>query len=112
MEVIGTTDELRVELPFEAIAEVCRRLGVSELAVFGSALRNDFGPDSDVDFLVRFRNDDPGPWLEKYAQLQQALESLIGRKVDVVGWRAIEQSRNPYRRDHILRTARIIYAEG
>jgi len=63
MEVIGTTDELRVELPFEAIAEVCRRLGVSELAVFGSALRNDFRPDSDVDFLVRFRNDDPGPSL-------------------------------------------------
>jgi len=52
------------------------------------------------------------PWLEKHAQLQQALESLIGRKVDVVGRRAIEQSRNPYRRDHILRTARIIYAEG
>ncbi len=109
---VAKLENLPIALPIDSIAEVCRRLGVSELAVFGSVLRDDFRPDSDIDFLVRFRNDDPGPWLEKYTQLEEALRPLLGRKVDVVGRRAIEQSRNPYRRDHILRTAKVIYAEG
>jgi predicted nucleotidyltransferase len=110
--ILTRPENLRIDLPLEAIAEICRRLAVSELAVFGSALRQDFTPDSDIDFLARFRNDDPGPWLEKYGQLEQALASLLGRRVEVAGRRAIEQSRNPYRRNHILRTAKVIYAEG
>lgn len=49
---------LKIELPLSELAELCRKHHVKELAVFGSALRGDFRADSDVDFLVRFHNDD------------------------------------------------------
>jgi predicted nucleotidyltransferase len=103
-------DSASVKLPLEAIAQVCRQFGVRELAVFGSALREDFGPGSDVDFLVRFEKDDIGPWMEKLGALERALAGLPGRGVDVVNWRGIENSSNRYRRDHILQHARLIYA--
>jgi uncharacterized protein len=104
--------ELRIDLPLEAIARVCEKYGVSELAVFGSALRDDFDPTrSDVDLLVRFVNDDAGDWAHKYTDMQDALEKLLGRKVDLVSWNAIERSRNPYRRKHILKHARRLYEQ-
>ena|ERR1039458_9761050 len=105
-------DNLKIDLPLQAIAERCTQLGVSELAVFGSVLRSDFSSKSDIDFLVRFIDNDAGDWMEKFQDLEEALGSLLGRKVDVVDWRGIERSTNPYRRDHILRTARPIYAAG
>lgn len=105
-------EQLRIALPLEAIARVCQEYGVSELAVFGSVLRKDFDPTrSDVDFLVRFAGNDAGPWGGKYMELREELESLLGRKVDVVSWRGIEQSTNPYRRDHILKHARRVYED-
>jgi uncharacterized protein len=85
---------------------------VSELSVFGSALRDDFSSTSDIDFLVRFINNDSGPWMSKLQDLQSSLSSLLGRKVDVVDRHGLERSTNPYRRDHILQTARRIYAAG
>lgn len=103
---------LAIPLPLTDIADICRRLGVSELAIFGSSLRDDFRPDSDIDFLVRFINNDSGAWMSKFMDLEQALATLLNRKVDLVSWRAVEQSTNPYRREHILRTARLIYAQG
>jgi len=103
-------DNLRIELPLDAIAELCLRHGVGEMAVFGSALRKDFGPNSDVDFLVRFIDNDAGPWMEKFQELEKSLGTLLGRKVDVVSWSGIEKSGNPYRRSHILNHARLIYA--
>jgi hypothetical protein len=103
-------DNLQIELPLQAIAECCRQLGVSELAVFGSVLREGFSPLSDVDFLVRFIDDDAGAWMGKFQELDEALGQLLGRTVDVVDWRGIERSTNPYRREHILRNARPIYA--
>lgn len=94
----------------DAIAGVCRKYGVSELAVFGSVLRDDFDPArSDVDFLVRFIDNDAGPWARKFMDMKEELETLLGRGVDVVDWSGIEQSTNPYRRDHILRHARSFY---
>jgi len=106
-------EQLRIELPLEALAEVCRRYGVSELAVFGSVLRDDFDPvRSDVDFLVRFIDNDSGPWMGKFMDMEEELERLLGRPVDAVSWRGIEQSRNRIRRDHILRHARRVYAHG
>lgn len=102
--------ELRIDLPLEEIAGVCRKYGVSELAVFGSVLRDDFDPGrSDVDFLVRFENNDAGDWAHKFMDLKEELEALLGRRVDVVDWRGIEQSTNPYRRNHILKHARTFY---
>ena len=105
-------ENLRVDLPLEAIAEICRRFGVSELAVFGSSLRDDFRSDSDVDFLVRFVDNDAGPWMSKFIDMEEELGKLLARKVDLVSWNAVEESTNPYRRNHILRHARPIYAQG
>jgi hypothetical protein len=103
-------EQLRIELPLEAIVGVCQMCGVSELAVFGSVLRDDFDPvRSDVDFLVRFIDNDAGPWARKFIELKEELEALLGRGVDVVDWRGIEQSTNPYRRNHILKHARSLY---
>ena len=103
-------EQLRMELPLEAIARACQKHGVSELAVFGSVLRADFDPArSDVDFLVRFIDNDAGPWAHKFMDMKEELEALIGRSVDVVDWRGIEQSTNPYRRNHILKHARSFY---
>ncbi len=96
-------------LPMAEIEEVCRKYGVKELALFGSALREDFGPDSDIDFLVTFENDDPGPWGRKYIGLREDLSALLQRRVDVVPRRAIERSRNWIRRKSILDTAVVIY---
>lgn len=106
-------DELRIDLPLQAIADICQRYGVSELAIFGSALRDDFDPDqSDIDFLVRFIDNDAGPWGSKYMDMREDLAGRLKRKVDLVSWRGIEESTNPYRRNHILNHARRVYAVG
>lgn len=100
---------LKLDLPLDAIEALCRKYGVAELSVFGSVLRDDFRDDSDVDFLVRFLNDDAGPWGAKFEEFAADLSALLGREVDVVGKGGIEQSRNYLRREHILRSARVIY---
>ena len=98
-----------IELPMDELARVCGTYGVSELAVFGSALRDEFGPDNDVDFLVTFENDDSGPWMCKLTELENELSVLLQRDVDVVHRRGIEQSNNWIRRDAILDSARVVY---
>ena len=103
-------EHLRIDLPMEAIARLCQKYKVSEAAVFGSVLREDFDPQrSDVDFLVRFIDNDAGPWMVKFLDIKEELEAILGRKVDVVDWGGIEQSTNPYRRNHILKHARTLY---
>ena len=110
--VLTRPEQLRIDLPLEAIALVCQKYGVSELAVFGSVLREDFDPArSDVDFLVRFEGNDAGPWMSKFMDMEEEFGRLLGRKVDVVDWGGIEQSTNPVRRGHILKHARTIYVE-
>jgi predicted nucleotidyltransferase len=100
-------DRLGVEP--ERIAEFCRKWEIKELALFGSALGDDFRPDSDVDLLVTFQ--DPhrsfGPWMGELQEMQEELVQLFGRKVDFVEKRLIK---NPFRRHHILTTQRVIYA--
>lgn len=106
---IADSSELPVELPMDRIASVCRKYDVEELSLFGSALRSDFGASSDLDFLVRFRNNDLGPWMSKLTGLEQALCELLQRRVDLVNKRGIEQSDNQLRREAILGSARVIY---
>jgi predicted nucleotidyltransferase len=91
------------------LQEFCQRWRVQELALFGSILRDDFGPDSDVDVLVTFA---PGAdWgLLDHVRMEQELEALLGRKVDLLSRRAVERSANPIRRQQILGSARSIYA--
>jgi uncharacterized protein len=98
------------ELPTEAIAEVCRRFDVRELAVFGSVLREDFQPGSDVDFLVVFESPDLGPWMEKLGRFEENLSDALGRQADVVLKSCVQSAWNYIRREEILRTARTIYA--
>jgi len=95
----------------EAIAEFCRRWRITELAVFGSVLRDDFGPDSDLDVLASFA--DNADWsLLDHVQMEEELSELVGRKVDLVSRRGIEQSRNWIRKNAILSQAERIYAGG
>lgn len=87
----------------------CRKWRIIELAVFGSALRHDFGPSSDVDLLVAFHPEAPWSLLD-HIDMQQELSVLLGRPVDLVSRRAIERSHNEFRKRSILGSARVIYA--
>jgi hypothetical protein len=95
-----------------AIAAFCRKWGIRELSLFGSALRDDFRSDSDVDLLVVF--DDPhrdfGPWARDLFEMEQELSSLFGRKVDLVERTVVERSENYIRRREILKNPVSIYA--
>lgn len=95
--------------PATAIEEFCRRWKIVELSVFGSVLRQDFRPDSDIDFLVRFASD--ARWsLFDHARMEGELEELLGREVDLVSRSAVERSLNWIRRQEILSTAKTLYA--
>ena len=97
------------EIPHEELAAYCNRWRVTELALFGSVLREDFGPESDVDVLVCF-GADAWPALLDMARMQDELSRILGRQVDLVERVAIEASRNYIRRDAILRSAETVYA--
>lgn len=88
------------------IADFCHRWKITELALFGSVLRDDFRPDSDVDVLVTFAPD--AQWsLFDLVEIQEALSEMLGRKVDLIEKRGL---RNPFRRYEILRTKEVVYA--
>jgi predicted nucleotidyltransferase len=105
-----TDSKLAVVLPEEALRELCHRHGVEQLAIFGSVLTGEFRPDSDIDFLVRFRPGAEKPWMAHFSELEEALETLLGRSVDLVDWKGIEQSENWVRRRSILGSAQTLYA--
>jgi predicted nucleotidyltransferase len=97
-----------IELPMEAIAGLCEKHGVRELSVFGSILRGDFGPASDVDFLVVFHDEDLGPWMEKLSRMEGELTIILGRKADLIPKESVLTSENWLRRNHIVETAQVI----
>ncbi len=98
--------QLRIDIPHEKIAAFCRRWKIKELALFGSVLRDDFRPDSDVDVLVTFEPDG-GFTFDNRVEMQEEIEGIFGRKVDLVGKGVI---RNPFRRYEILTTREVVYA--
>ena len=99
---------LQIELPSAAIADFCRRWKVEEMGLFGSRLRADFRPDSDVDVLVAFAPD--ARWtLFDFVQMRDELQSLLGRKVDLVSRRGLEASRNHIRREAILSSVEVVH---
>jgi hypothetical protein len=101
--------EPAITLPMEQLGALCRKWKVAELALFGSVLRDDFRPDSDIDVLVTFEPDDPwSAW--DMIEMRDELSSLFGRSVDLVEKSAVEQSPNPVRRRHILDNHRVVYA--
>ena len=93
----------------DKVAIFCQKWKITELALFGSVLRADFRPDSDVDVLVTFRPD--AEWtLFDMVRMQDELAALFGRRVDLVSRRGVEQSRNWIRRRAILESAETVYA--
>jgi predicted nucleotidyltransferase len=102
---------VKLNFNHEQLRRFCRERGIARLELFGSALRDDFRDNSDVDLLATLR-DDARPTLLDWADMQERLAQLFGRPVDLVSRRAIERSRNRYRKRAILSTATPIYAEG
>lgn len=96
---------MHVEIPQEELARFCRKWRVASLSLFGSVLRDGFGPGSDVDVLVDFV-EDAGWSLFDLMDMRQELALLVGRPVDLVDTAAI---RNPFRRDGILATKTPVY---
>ena len=99
----------RISIPRKKLASFCRRWKISELALFGSVLREDFRPNSDVDLLVSFS---PQAKISLFdlVRMQNELQEIFGRKVDLVERRAIERSENYIRRKNILSKTKVIYA--
>jgi predicted nucleotidyltransferase len=98
-----------IPLPIAQLKSFCDRWQITELSLFGSILRDDFHPDSDIDLLAVFAPE--AEWgLLDHAQMQQELEALCGRKIDLISKRSIERSTNWIRRQEILSTAQVIYA--
>ena len=98
----------QIHIPGSRLTEYCRANGIKRLDVFGSALRADFGPESDVDLLVEFEPDRT-PGLFDFVRMEEELADLFGRKVDLVERSAVERSRNYIRRAAILGSAETIH---
>ncbi len=101
-----------IQIPTDKIAEFCQRWKITEFALFGSVLRDDFRPDSsDVDVLVTFAPD--SHWtLFDMVHMEEELESIFGRNVDLVSKRGIEESLNYLRRKNILESTEVIYVKS
>ncbi|MDO8126838.1 MAG: nucleotidyltransferase domain-containing protein [Candidatus Brocadiales bacterium] len=101
-------NRVNIEIPHEKIAEFCRRWKIQEFALFGSVLREDFRPESDVDVLVSFIPE------AKYSlfdlvHMQDELKEIFGRNVDLVERKSVERSENYIRRKHILDSLETLY---
>ncbi|NER00242.1 MAG: nucleotidyltransferase [Cyanothece sp. SIO2G6] len=97
-----------IPLPMDFLQNFCQDWRIFELSLFGSILRDDFRPDSDIDILVEFDSD--ARWgLLDHVKMQQELASALGRDVDLISKRAIANSSNWIRRDNILSTAQVVY---
>ena len=98
-----------VPIPMDRLAEFCRANGIARLDLFGSALRADFGPESDIDLLVEFEPDRT-LGLFDFVRIEQEFSEIFGRKVDLIERLGVERSRNYIRRAAILESAETIYA--
>ena len=102
---------VKIQLPTAEIERFCQRWQISEISLFGSVLRDDFRPDSDVDVLVTFFPE--SRWsLFDLARMEDDLAVILGRKVDLVERKAVEQSENYIRRKHILTNLVPVYVAG
>jgi predicted nucleotidyltransferase len=101
--------KIQIDVPKERIVSFCRKWKIVEFALFGSILREDFRPNSDVDVLVTFSHG--SDWgVEHLLDMKEELEALFGRPVDLLEKRLVEESRNYIRRKHILSHMETLYA--
>lgn len=101
-------DNKRFTIPHKKIADFCKRWNVSEFAIFGSALRADFRPDSDVDVLVSFAPEVKVSLFDMVL-MQDELKLIFKRDVDLISKRGLENSRNYLRKKAILESAQVIH---
>ena len=95
----------KLDIPGEQLAEFCRRNRIRRLSLFGSVLRDDFGPDSDVDVLVEF-GPDAGVGLFELYEFEQELSRLLeGRKVEINTAKGLSK----YFRDEVIAEAEVLY---
>jgi len=95
----------------EDISLFCQKWRIVDLSLFGSVLREDFSPESDLDVLATFEAE--SDWgLFDHVQMQQELEKLLSRKVDLISRRALDQTQNQLLRDEILGTAQVIFSHA
>jgi predicted nucleotidyltransferase len=111
----GKTETIQLNaslaIPRQAVASFCEKWQIEEFAVFGSAVRDDFRPDSDVDVLVTFNR--AAKWdLFDVVEMKEELAAIFGRDVDLVDREALEGSRNPFRRREVLRNARLVHVDA
>jgi hypothetical protein len=100
--------DLMLDIPRQQLTIFCHKWRIDQMALFGSALREDFRTDSDIDILVTFSPE--ATWsLFDHVTMQDELRHIFGRDVDLVTRSGIENSRNPIRKKAILNTAKIIY---
>ena len=104
-------DKNKISIPHQKISAFCRRWKVTEFSLFGSVLRDDFRPDSDVDVLVTFAPDSRVSLFD-LVRMEDELKNLFGRDVDLVERAAIEKSENYIRRKSILSNTQVVYAAG
>lgn len=101
----------KIEIPLEKINSFCKKWNISELAFFGSILREDFDPkNSDIDIMITFI---PGQhWGWEIVTMKEELESIFNRSIDLVTKKAIENSKNPYRKKEILESYQVVYEKA
>ena len=98
--------QVNIPIPEERVRDFCRRWRIAELSVFGSVLRADFRPESNVDLLVTFAEE--AQWsLYEWVDMIAELREIFGRKVDLLSTQSL---RNPFRRHEILKTRETLYA--
>ena len=100
----------RIDIPKDEIAAFCRCNHIRRMALFGSVLRDDFTPESDVDVLVDFEPDRT-PGLE-FIAIQDELSEILGRQVDLYTFKGVENSRNWLLREEILNSAEVQYEQA
>ncbi|MGB7058783.1 MAG: nucleotidyltransferase family protein, partial [Geitlerinemataceae cyanobacterium] len=97
-----------IELPLEEITKFCQQWQITEFSLFGSVLRDDFRPDSDIDILIDFDRQSH-PTLFDLVEMEEQLKTLFQRDIDLLTRKGVETSRNYLRRHAILSTAQLIY---
>ena len=102
--------EQRLGISIDKMSEFCQTWGITEMALFGSVLREDFKPDSDIDFLITFSPNVPQGLLT-LAKIKNKLESMLNRQVDIALKESIQTSNNWIIQREILRTAKMIYEQ-
>ena len=101
-------EALPISIDQSALKDFCQRWKITELALFGSILRDDFGPDSDVDVLVTF-DPDATPSMFEFLDAKRELATLFGRDVDLIERPSLEKHHNPWLRYEILSEAKTVY---